>query len=236
MALTCRHIRQLFDGYLDGELSSGLNAEVHAHLLQCSECQHEVETVRACGDVIAQDRSEPVLDTGFASRILAVVAPSASKSTAGGASNRELVVIGGGAAETRRGRRRRLVRSFAASSLPVAAAVAFFCGVIWPSSQTASRNRRVVAPAVVEFGVSGVVDPVVNTLRELRETFDRANEILTRGASEEIARGLETTGQPNVADEPSFLDIFLPSMRDVVDPAALGGRRIKNNDKDVIRF
>lgn len=61
MVMTCRHVQQLRDSYLDGELSSSLMAEVHAHLLQCPECQRQVEMIRIAGHVIAGDRSEPAL-------------------------------------------------------------------------------------------------------------------------------------------------------------------------------
>jgi len=47
MSLTCRNVRQLHDAWLDGELSANMNAEVHAHLLQCPECQQQVEMIRA---------------------------------------------------------------------------------------------------------------------------------------------------------------------------------------------
>ena len=40
--ITCQHARQLFDRYLDGELSPSLQAELHAHQLSCSACQTEL--------------------------------------------------------------------------------------------------------------------------------------------------------------------------------------------------
>ena len=36
--ITCQNARQLFDRYLDGELTSSLHTELHAHRLNCSEC------------------------------------------------------------------------------------------------------------------------------------------------------------------------------------------------------
>src|SRR6185436_13710965 len=71
MLMTCRNVRQLHDAFVDGELSASLTAEVHAHLLQCPECQHEIEMLRAATDVITQDHSEPIMDSGFASRVIA---------------------------------------------------------------------------------------------------------------------------------------------------------------------
>ena len=138
MPLTCRHVRQLHDGYVDGELSPSMNAEVHAHLLQCPECQRQVELVRTCGDVIAQDRSEPDLDAGFASRVLAAMPPVGERAVS-------LTLVGTGRIiETRRGRRRRMARAWIRSAVPVAAAVAFFCLAVWPPMRTAGR-RRIIA-------------------------------------------------------------------------------------------
>lgn len=69
--ITCTHARQLFDRHLDDELSPSLQAELHAHLLQCSDCQNELAILEACGDVIRLDRREPTLDRGFADRVMA---------------------------------------------------------------------------------------------------------------------------------------------------------------------
>jgi hypothetical protein len=68
--ITCQHIRNLFDRHLDGELPSSLQAELHAHQLNCSECQGELALLEACGDVIAYDRCEPTLSDSFTSRVL----------------------------------------------------------------------------------------------------------------------------------------------------------------------
>ena len=69
--MTCRSFRQLFDGYLDGELSESQTAELHAHLLQCPLCQREVELMRAGGDVIALDTRGPRLSDDFTDRVMA---------------------------------------------------------------------------------------------------------------------------------------------------------------------
>lgn len=69
--ITCQHACQLFDRHLDDELPPSLRAELHAHLLQCSECQAELAILEACGDVIRLDRREPRLDGSFTDRVIA---------------------------------------------------------------------------------------------------------------------------------------------------------------------
>ncbi|HOA72957.1 MAG TPA: hypothetical protein PL151_01285 [Phycisphaerae bacterium] len=68
--ITCQHARHLFDRYLDGELPSSLQAELHAHQLNCSDCQAELALAEAYGDVIAYDRCEPTLSASFTDRVL----------------------------------------------------------------------------------------------------------------------------------------------------------------------
>ena len=69
--ITCLHARQLFDRHLDDELPPSLRAELHAHLLQCSECQAELAILEACGDVIRLDHREPRLGGSFTDRVMA---------------------------------------------------------------------------------------------------------------------------------------------------------------------
>lgn len=128
MAVTCRHVRQLHDAYLDGDLSASMNAEVHAHLLQCPACQQQVETVRACGDVIANDRSEPRLSGDFATRVLAEL-PAAP-------------VLRLAPVETRRTRRMRLLRGVMAGAMPAIAASLVFAVLLGPQIRV---NPNVVA-------------------------------------------------------------------------------------------
>lgn len=210
MSLTCRNVKQLHDAHVDGELGPAMNAEVHAHLLQCPECQRQVELLRACGDVIAQDESEPSLGADFASRILASL-PSGL--------------------ETRRARRHRRIRMFAGASLPAAAAIALFCVAIWPPTQSTGRPS-VVAPAVVErLGVSEMVTPTMKAL----ETIGNANQIVRGEASKELSRGLSAAlDTKNESSGLSILEILMPSFEEIVDspePAEL-----PSSDAEIVRF
>ncbi len=68
--ISCKDARHLFDRYLDGELAASLQTELHAHRLNCTECQNELAMMEACGDVVALDRREPVLSASFTNRVL----------------------------------------------------------------------------------------------------------------------------------------------------------------------
>lgn len=68
--ISCRDAHHLFDRYLDGELSPSLQTELHAHRLNCTDCQNELALLEACGDVIALDRREPMLSASFTDRVL----------------------------------------------------------------------------------------------------------------------------------------------------------------------
>lgn len=69
--ISCKHSRQLFDRYLDGELSPSLQAELHAHQIACGHCQSELAMMEACGDVIRHDCREPRLSDSFTDRVMA---------------------------------------------------------------------------------------------------------------------------------------------------------------------
>lgn len=69
--ITCQHARQIFDRYLDDELSPSLQAELHAHVINCTPCQNHLALIEACGDVIRLDKCEPLLGRSFTDRVLA---------------------------------------------------------------------------------------------------------------------------------------------------------------------
>ena len=136
--MTCRHVAQLRDTYLDGELSPALTAELHAHLLQCPACQEHFEMFRACAELITKDRPEAKLDSGFASRVVAALPrPGVSLPDLG--------------LRTRRERRRRFWWRVAGAGLPAAAAVLFFTVLVWPTaapngSEASARGAATSAP------------------------------------------------------------------------------------------
>lgn len=157
MSVTCRNVEHLYDGYIDGELSAALTAEVQAHLLQCPECQRKVEFLRAAGNVIATDRTEPSLSQDFARDVLAALpqaAPAAPVS---------LFL-------TRRQRRQRWVTRAVAGFWPAVAAMLAVAALILPPSRpTAVSGQRLVAGRsehrpVDTLGVRSLVAPTLTTL------------------------------------------------------------------------
>ncbi len=178
--MTCRHVQQLHDAYIDGELSPSLMAEMHAHLLQCPVCQQQVELTRACGSVIARDDDEPTLDAGFAARVVAAL--------------QQKTPVRPPALETRRSRRQRLWRIAAGAGLPAAAAVLFFCVLIWPSSAPSGTPRLVAGKAVEAAGLAEMVKPTLSAVADTRQAAESLNQILSI-AGDDAARNVERTMQ-----------------------------------------
>lgn len=220
MAVTCRHVQQLHDAYLDGELSSGLMAEVHAHVLQCPVCQQQIETIRACVDVIANDRSEPRLSAGFAARVVAALPPT----TAG-----TIPFI-----ETRRIRRRRLVRAFARTGLPAAAAALLFAALLYPQVQ--ERPTRVAGEAVDAARLPTLIGPTIGTLRNTQEAatdLNRLVELSVGSAPQDLSRRWEDARRGAAREQAeglSLLEAFFQPFRDLLEPAE------SHEGNEVIKF
>ena len=70
----CEQARQLFDAYLDGELSAPLATELGAHRLQCADCRRALALLEVSGHIIASDEVRPKLKEGFSDRLLACMA------------------------------------------------------------------------------------------------------------------------------------------------------------------
>ncbi|HVP12710.1 MAG TPA: anti-sigma factor [Phycisphaerae bacterium] len=219
MVMTCRHVQQLRDSYLDGELSSSLSAEVHAHLLQCPECQQKVEMIRVAGHVIATDCSEPPLRPDFAQRVVACL-PSVGFGKPAGLM-------------TRRVRRQYFWRRAFGASLPAAAAVLFFCVLVWPTAERSSRPTLVKAKVVEAVGASSVVEPTLGALEGTRQAADSVNRVFQMGMDEaqrNVRRGLEQFKTPAM----SFVDIMMEPFNGLLDT---GHRAPAQGDTDgIVRF
>lgn len=216
MSVTCRHVRQLHDSYIDRELPAGLTAEVHAHLLQCPACQQEVEMVRACGGVIASDRSEPQLDAGFTARMAAMVAERAA------VKNIPFKQI-----ETRRDRRWRKLRSYAVTSIPAVAAMLFFAILIRPGDEKPSTVTAVRGVAVEQAGVKGMVGPSLSALSQTRQAVQDLSQLCEIAASDAASGATRAIDRSTGADAkvtttgPSLLDFFLPTFDEMMRPAGV---------------
>ena len=81
--MDCQQACNLFDAYLDGELSPALATELHAHRLQCASCRQELAVMEVAGHVIASGGDEPALEAGFTDRLLACLQPQVRKPHAG---------------------------------------------------------------------------------------------------------------------------------------------------------
>jgi len=131
--ITCQHARQLFDRYLDGELSPSLQAELHAHQLSCSACQTELAMLEACGDVIMLDRRrEPKLSDSFTDRVLMARRSQLASQPRRRNWGRTLVVVG--------------------SPLAAAASIALCLTLMWPSAPqrtTVKAGRTETVPPVI---------------------------------------------------------------------------------------
>ncbi|HEY3245954.1 MAG TPA: zf-HC2 domain-containing protein [Phycisphaerae bacterium] len=71
--LTCQQAEQLFDAYLDGELSASLETELDAHRLACAACRQALALMEVTGHMISADRHAPVLGEDFTQRLLACI-------------------------------------------------------------------------------------------------------------------------------------------------------------------
>ncbi|HUU84030.1 MAG TPA: zf-HC2 domain-containing protein [Phycisphaerae bacterium] len=74
--MNCEQARNLFDAYLDGELSSALATELGAHRLKCPSCRQELALMEVAGHVVGAGADEPGLDDDFTDRLLACIEPT----------------------------------------------------------------------------------------------------------------------------------------------------------------
>lgn len=221
--MTCRHVEHLRDAYQDGELSSNLAAEVHAHLLACRECQQHFDMLRIAGEVIARDDARPLLDSGFASRVVANMTQ-----------NRVLVPrVVVSIEDERRWPWRRL---FLTGSVPAAAAALFVAILIWPTSHTPQQPHGAVAGVQYEATDLGVKDGVAEVLTAVKETRDAFHNFgkLGQVLGDEARAGVRTD-QPPPARDLSLLDVFLEPFNDVLVPAEAGATGSRD-DAGIVRF
>lgn len=69
--MRCEQARQLFDAYLDGELSSAQATELGAHRVRCADCRRALALLEVSGHVIKSDADEAAVQEGFTDRLLA---------------------------------------------------------------------------------------------------------------------------------------------------------------------
>lgn len=79
--MNCDQARNLFDAYLDGELSPTMATELSSHRLHCEECRRALALMEVVEQVVrCDDDAEPIgLCDGFTDRLLACIEPPASQ-------------------------------------------------------------------------------------------------------------------------------------------------------------
>lgn len=71
--MRCEQARQLFDPYLNGELSTPMATELHAHRVKCAACRRELALLEVSGHVLKADDDPVQLDVNFTDRLIACV-------------------------------------------------------------------------------------------------------------------------------------------------------------------
>lgn len=71
--MDCNRAEQLFDAYLDGELSEPLISELEAHRLYCPQCRHELALLEVSRHMIVTDEAPSSLSDDFTDRLMAIV-------------------------------------------------------------------------------------------------------------------------------------------------------------------
>lgn len=71
--MQCEQARQLFDAYLDGELSPSLATELGAHQVRCAECRQALALLEVSGHILRSDRDAVQPPEDFTDRLLACV-------------------------------------------------------------------------------------------------------------------------------------------------------------------
>ena len=79
--MQCAQARQLFDAYLDGELSPALATELGAHRVRCPECRRALALLEVSGHIVASDRDRVALDGDFTDRLMACMEASGRRWT-----------------------------------------------------------------------------------------------------------------------------------------------------------
>ncbi|RMF76763.1 MAG: zf-HC2 domain-containing protein [Planctomycetota bacterium] len=71
--MNCLEAEQLFDAFLDDELSGALRLEFDAHRLRCRDCQQKLALLEACEHIFSRDARVPDLSDDFTERVMAQI-------------------------------------------------------------------------------------------------------------------------------------------------------------------
>ena len=70
--MNCTQAQELFNTYLDGDLTGSLATEFAAHKLHCPACRRELALLEVTGHVISADTASPLLSDEFTERLLSL--------------------------------------------------------------------------------------------------------------------------------------------------------------------
>lgn len=77
--MNCEQARQLFDAYLDGDLSPSMTAELGAHRVRCGECRRALALMQVSGHILSSNKDSSELPAVFTDRLIACMdAPQSS--------------------------------------------------------------------------------------------------------------------------------------------------------------
>lgn len=128
--MNCSEAEQLFDAFLDRELTGSLRLEFDAHRLRCRDCQQKLAMLEACEHILSRDGRTPNLSDDFTERLMGEIG-------AKGLRPRRAIPM--------------QVWLSAAALLPAAALLLF--AVSWPTG-----SSDVMMPAEPAPRVAGIVD------------------------------------------------------------------------------
>ena len=69
--MRCADARQLFDAFLNRELSPSMATELQAHRVKCADCRRELALLEVSGHVLRADRDPVTVDDSFTDRLIA---------------------------------------------------------------------------------------------------------------------------------------------------------------------
>lgn len=164
--MNCREAKQLFDTYLDGELSGPLVDELGAHRIECSECRRSLDLLEVAGQVIATDADAPQVHDDFTARVLL-----AAEELPPRRSMRKYVYIGA---------------SLAAAACVVLAAT------LWMRGDSMAADSSAEGPSGIGHGSPSKVAGATHTVEDLDELRGNVTEALRYDPGNERLKRLLT--------------------------------------------
>ena len=202
--LNCEDIEHVLDAYLDGELPTSVQAEVHAHLLECVLCRQKVGMLNAVADVVGDSRAEPRPSADFTDRVVTAM--------------RERRV-----ARPKRMHMRRVIVAFTATAAAASILLAFALtrpGVIARVEPTVAGAKEEGLPTAVatageqtRAAIRGLHESVKTFGLFGREALQKANVAILRdmtGVNEEATDGELPFMGPLLAPFKTLLDLDEP--------------------------